>query len=96
MTDLEKKAREHRLPMITTPENLETLFFTDGAVFLTFGNKVLMAGYSYQGRSQNSYYGAVYEWTGESRTCEDEIRLTAVSDEYFTDNGTAVAWAMGR
>lgn len=94
MTNLEKKAREHRLPMTTTPENLESAFFTDSAVFLTFGNKTLMAGYSYQGRNQNSYYGAVYEWTTGKHTCEDEIRLTAVSEEYFKDNGSAVAWAM--
>lgn len=94
MTNLEKKAREYRLPMITTPENLETAFYTDLAVFLTFGNKTLMAGYSYQGRNQNCYYGAVYEWTTKKHTCEDEIRLTAISEEYFKDNGTAIAWAM--
>ena len=94
MTSREKKAREFRLPMSTTPENLETRFFTDPAVFLTFTNKTLMAGYSYQGRNQNSYFGAVYEWTGDGHTCEDEIRLTAVSEEFFNDNGRAIAWAM--
>lgn len=94
MTSLEKKAREHRLPMTTTPENLESAFFTDSAVFLTFGNKTLMAGYSYQGRNQNNYYGAVYEWTTGKHTCEDEIRLIGISDEYFADNGSAIAWAM--
>ena len=94
MTSLEKKARTYRLPMSTTPENLETAFFTDSAVFLTFGNKTLMAGYSYQGMKQNSYFGAVYEWTGEKHTCEDEIRLVAISDEFFADNGSAIAWAM--
>lgn len=96
MTNLEKQARTFRLPMTTTPEELESMFFTDTAVFLTFGNKTLMAGYSYQGRNQNSYYGAVYEWTGSGHTCEDEIRLTAVSDEFFADNGSAIAWAMAR
>ena len=96
MTNLERKAREHRLPMETTPENLESAFFTDSAVFLTFGNRFLMAGYSYQGRGKNSYYGAVYEWTTEEHTCEDGIRLVAVSDEFFADNGSAVAWAMAQ
>lgn len=94
MTNLEKKARAFRLPMTTTPENLETRFFTDSAVFLTFGNKTLMAGYSYQGMKKNSYYGAVYEWTTANHTCEDEIRLVAVSDEFYADNGNAIAWAM--
>ncbi len=82
--------------MSTTPEYLETRFFNDSAVFLTFGNKTLMAGYSYQGRNQNSYFGAVYEWTGDGNTCEDEIRLTVVSEEYFKDNGSAMAWAMAQ
>ena len=94
MTNLERKAREHRLPMTTTPENLETAFFTGSATFLTFGTKTLMAGYSYQGRGQNSYFAAAYEFTTDDHTCEGEIRLTAVSDEYFEDNGHAMAWAM--
>lgn len=94
MTNLEKKAREHRLPMTSTPENLETAFFTDTAVFLTYGNKTLMAGYSYHGRGRDSYFGAVYEWTGDGRTCEDEIRLVGISEGYFPDNGSAIAWAM--
>ena len=94
MTNLEKKARERRLPMSTTPENLENAFFTGSATFLTFGNKTLMAGYSYQGRGQNSYFGATYEFTTDDHTCEGEIRLTAVSEEFFEDNGHAIAWAM--
>ena len=94
MTNLEKKAREHRLLMTTTPENLETAFFTSSAAFLTFGNKTLMAGYSYQGRGQNSYFAAVYEFATEDHTCEGEIRLTEASEEYFEDNGHAMAWAM--
>ncbi len=94
MTNLERAAREHRLPKTTTPENLETAFFTGDATFLTFGNKTLMAGYSYQGRNQNSYYAAVYAFTTDDHTCEGEIRLETVSGEYFADNGHAIAWAM--
>ena len=96
MTNLEKKAREHRLPMATTPENLESAFFTDTAVFLTYGTKTLMAGYSYQGRHEDSYYAAVYEFTGEDHTCEGEIRLITVSEGFFPDNGTAIAWALAQ
>ena len=47
----------YRLPETTTPENLECRFFTDSATFLTFGTKTLMAGYYYNGRNANSYYG---------------------------------------
>ena len=93
---MKNNAKTYRLPETTTPENLETRFFTGSATFLTFGNKTLMAGYSYQGRNQNSYYGAVYEWTTDKHTCEDEIRLTAVSEAYFKDNGSAIAWAMNQ
>lgn len=88
------KAKTYWLPETTTPENLETRFFTDSATFLTFGNKILMAGYYYSGRNANSYFGAVYEFTTDDHTCEGEIRLTAVSDEMFKDNGHAIAWAM--
>ena len=88
------KAKTYRLPETTTPENLETRFFTDSATILTFGNKTLMAGYYYSGRNANSYFGAVYEFTTDDHTCEGEIRLTAVSNEMFKDNGHAIAWAM--
>ena len=94
MKKIEKKAAEYRLPMTTTPEMLETRFFTDTAVFLTFGNKVLMAGYFYQGRNQNSYFGATYEFTTSDHTCEGEIKLTGISDDFFEDNGHAMQWAM--
>ena len=87
-------AKTYRLPETTTPENLETRFFTDCATFLTFGNKTLMAGYYYGGPNANSYFGAVYEFTTDDHTCEGEIKLTAVSEELFKDNGHAIAWAM--
>ena len=70
----------YRLPETTPPESLECRFFTDSATFLPFGSKTLMAGYYYSGRDQNSYFGAVYEFTTADHTCEGEIRLTAISD----------------
>ena len=91
---MKNNAKTYRLPETTTPENLETRFFTGSATFLTFGNKTLMAGYYYSGRNANSYVGAVYEFTTDDHTCEGEIRLTAVSDKMFEDNGHAIAWAM--
>ena len=94
MKNLEKLARTFRLPEITTPENLETRFFTSNATFLTFGDKTLMAGYFWNGMGANSYYGAVYTFTTDDHSCEGEIRLSAVSDEFFKDNGHAIAWAM--
>ena len=91
---MKNNAKTYRLPETTTPENLETRFFTGSATFLTFGNKTLMAGYYYSGRNANSYFGAVYEFTTDDHTCEGEIRLTVVSDKMCEDNGHAIAWAM--
>ena len=84
------KAKTYRLPEITTPEDLGCNWSTT----LDFGNKVLLAGHYYSGRGQNSFYGAVYEYTTDDHTCEGQIRLTAVSEELFKDNGHAIAWAM--
>ena len=53
------KATTYRLPETTTPENLECGW----NCVLNFGSKVLLAGHFYSGRNQNSYYGAVYEYT---------------------------------
>ena len=90
MTNLEKNARAYRLPQTSTPENLACSW----SCTLNFGNKVLLAGYYYSGRGQNSYYGAVYEFTTDDHSCEGEIKLTVVSDEMFPDNGHALQWAM--
>jgi len=91
---MKNNAKTFRLPETTTPEELETRFFTSSATFLTFGNKILMAGYYYNGKGADSYYGAVYTFTTEDHSCEGGIGLTAVSDEFFADNGHAIAWAM--
>ena len=85
MTNLEKNARTYRLPEITTPENLAC----NWSCTVNFGDKILLAGYYYSGRKQNSYFGAVYEYTTTDHTCEGEIRLAAISSEMFADNGHA-------
>jgi len=54
-----------------------------------------VAGY-YYAYKEPCYYGAVYEYTTEDHTCEGEVRLAAVSDERFEDNGHALAWAMAQ
>jgi hypothetical protein len=61
---------------------------------LTFGSRVLLAGYFAQGFGKDSFFGAVYEFTTKDHSCEGEIKLVAISDEYFPDNGHAIAWAM--
>ena len=90
MTNLEKKANTYRLPMTTTSEDLGCRWST----VIDFGNKVLVAGYFYSGPKANAYYAAVYEHTKADKTCEGEIKLTAISDEHFEDAGHALQWAM--
>ena len=87
---MKNNARTFRLQETTTPENLAC----DWSVTLNFGDKVLLAGYYCNGRGQNSFFGAVYTFTTADHSCEGEIRLTAVSDEFFADHGHAIAWAM--
>ena len=79
-----------RLPNPTTPEDLECRW----SKILNFGDKVLLAGYYYNGMNKPSYFGAIYEFLGEDRTCEGAIGLAAVSDIEFEDDGHAIAWAM--
>ena len=89
---INEATRKYRLPNPTCPEDLETRW----SKVLTFGDKLVLAGYYYNGRNANSYYGAVYEFTTDDHTCEGEIRLVAISEELFADNGHAMAWAMGQ
>ena len=47
------KAQTYRLPQTTTPENLETRLMHNGGTLLTFGDRILVAGYFFNpnGRS---------------------------------------------
>ena len=79
-----------RLPNPTTPEDLECRW----SKILNFGDKVLLAGYYYNGMNKPSYFGAVYEFLDDDHYCEGTIGLAAVSDIEFEDDGHAIAWAM--
>ena len=79
-----------RLPNPTTPEDLECRW----SKILNFGDKVLLAGYYYNGMNKPSYFGAVYEFLDDDHSCEGTIGLAAVSDIEFEDDGNAIAWAM--
>ena len=85
----------YRLPQTTTPENLESRMMNLGGTTLNFGGYVLTAGYYYDPNGR-SYYGALYRYTTSDRSCEAEIELVAISDETYTDNGHAIAWAMSK
>ncbi len=87
------KASTYRLPTTTTPENLETRLMGDRGSILTFGDRILVAGYYYNPNGR-SYYGAVYRFTTADHTCEGRVELVSISEDTFEDNGHAIAWAM--
>ena len=82
-------AREYRLPETSTPEELECR----GLKTLSFGKKTICLGYFYT-YGKPGHYAAVYEFTGNGTTCEDECRLTALSENTFEDEGSAAAWGL--
>ena len=93
--EMQKQARRFRLPETSTTEEIETRFYSDRATFVKFGNLFLMAGYFCNGSRENDYFGAVYEITYITEDGEEVIRLAKISGDFFTDNGHALAWAMG-
>lgn len=82
--------KAYRLPETSTPENLACNWST----VLTFGNHILLSGYIYQGRGKDSNIAAIYGFTTDDHTCEGEIRLLDISEDFFPDNGSAVAWCI--
>ncbi len=84
--------RKYRLPNPTTPEDLECRW----SKLLNFGDKVVIAGYYYNGQNKPCYFGAVYEFLSEDHTCEGAIGLRDASEIEFEDDGHAIAWAISR
>lgn len=84
----------YKLPNPATPEDLETRW----SRVLTYGDKVLLAGYFYNGINKPCWFGAVYEFLDneERHDCESFIGLRAASEVAFEDDGHAIAWAMTR
>ncbi len=82
--------KTYRLPNPTTPEDLETRW----SKVLTFGDRVLLAGYYYNGKNKPCWFGATYEFLDDDHSCEGAIGLRAASEVKFRDEGHAIAWAM--
>ena len=87
---IENAMRTYRLPNPTTPEDLECRW----SKVLNFGDKILLAGFYYNGKGKPSYFGANYEFLTNDHTCEGTIGLREVSEVEFEDDGHAIAWAM--
>ena len=91
MTSITARARELSLPSPTTPEDLECRW----SKMVSYGDKIVIAGYYYQGQNKPSYYGAVYEYLDDNdHTCESTIGLREVSEDFFEDDGHAIEWAI--
>lgn len=89
--------KTYRLPNPTTPEDLEMRYSGMDGKVLSFGDKILLAGYYYNGQYgqyEPVYFGAVYEFLTNDTTCEGAIGIRAVSEVEFVDDGHAIAWAM--
>ena len=95
MSKMIELAAEYRLPLRTTPEDLEC----DWETVLVFekpdGTKrILLAGHCYHSDGK-SWIAAVYEFTRDDETTiEDSIGIREVSEERFSTNGNAIAWAI--
>ena len=88
--------RKYRLANPTTSEDLEMRFSGMDGKVLNFGDRVLVAGYYYNGKGQPSYFGAVYEHLDDDLSCEGTVGLREVSDLAFEDDGHAIAWALAQ
>lgn len=84
--------KKYRLPNPTTSEDLECRW----SKVLNFGDKILLAGYYYNGKGKPCYFGAVYEHLDDDLSCEGAIGLRAVSEVEHEDDGHAIAWAMSQ
>ena len=91
---INEATRTYRLPNPTTPEDLEMRFSGMDGKILNFGDKVLLAGYYYNGMNKSCYFGATYEFLTNDHTCEGMVGLRTVSEVEFEDDGHAIAWAM--
>ena len=87
------KADTYRLQRTTTPENLEMRLMNNCGTILTFGDRILVAGYYYAPNGR-CYYGAPYRFTTADHTCEGRVELVSISEDTFEDNGHAIAWVM--
>ena len=77
--------KKYRLPNPTTSEDLEMRFSGMDGKILNFGDKVLLAGYYYNGKGNPCYFGAVFEHLDDDLSCEGTIGLRAVSEVEHTD-----------
>ena len=89
---------KYRLPNPSTPEDLEVNFSGMDGKVINYGDKVLVAGFFWNGPGEPAYFAAAYEYLDdeERHDCESEVGLRAVSEVIFEDDGHAIEWAMNQ
>lgn len=90
MSEFTKRANTYKLPNPTCQEDLESRW----SKTLRYGDRIVVAGYYYNGTNKPSYFGAVYEFLSDDTSCEGILGLEEVSDVEFEDEGHAIAWAI--
>lgn len=88
--------KKYRLPNPTTSEDLEMRFSGMDGKILNFGDRVLLAGYYWNGKGNPCYFGAVFEHLDDDLSCEGAIGLRSVSEVTHADDGHAIAWALSQ
>ena len=88
--------KTYRLPSPSAPEDLEMRLSGMDGKTLVFGDKVLLAGYYYNGKGKPCYFGAVYEHLDDDLSCEGAVELVSASEVEFDDEGHAVEWALSQ
>lgn len=83
------------LPNPTTQEDLEMRYSGMSGKVLNYGDKILVAGYHWNGPGKPCYFAATYEYFEDGDyDCESTIGLREVSEVEFFDDGHAIEWAM--
>ena len=87
--------KEFRLPNPTTPEDLEMRFRGMDGTVLTYGDKIILAGYYWNGPGEPCYFAAAYENLDEGELDgESTIGLLGATPANHKDDGHAIAWAI--
>ena len=86
------KAKTYQIPTTTTLKDRKMKQALGNGAVLTFGNRILVAGYSCSPTGR-CYCGAIYRFTTPDHTCEGSIELIRISEDTFMDDGHAIAWA---
>ena len=95
MTALAEKRNTLRLRWRETPEDLYKLVLHEGAAIVPYNDKMIMAGWYYNGPEAPGWYGAIYERLEDGPLHpEMDLGLACISAKFYEDEGHAIEWAI--